>query len=491
MDYEEFRKLGHETIDLITDYLATIRDTPVFQPLTPQQRIGLSQRPLGELPDSPRDILYEAVSDILPYAMGNGHPRFFGWINSPPAPIGVLADLLAAAQGAACDVGDIAPLWLERTAVAWLSEIVGYDPQSTMGILVSGGSVATLTCLAVARQHCSETDGWNVRRDGLSGDRRMLTYLTEQTHSSVRKAVELLGLGSASIRVVPTDDELRMDAGALERMVAQDRAAGARPFCVVATAGTTNTGAVDPLAEVARVAHASNMWMHVDGAYGAVAALHPELKETFAGLAQADSITMDPHKWLSVPIECGCALVRDRELMRRTFSLVPPYLQTEEGKGVGGPPSYAEFGIQQTRGFRALKVWMVLRHAGRQGIVDLVTRNIALARKLAELVDETPGLRLVTRPQLAVVSFQYVPSEDADTNRVNAVNRALEHALQTDGRTFVTGTVLGDQFVLRASVLHYATTEEDLRDLVRTVCRIGAEVEKDTLDGYLSQRAHF
>lgn len=480
-DPAAFRKLGHESIDLVADYLANIRSTPVFRPMTPAERDRLREQRLPVEGTDGDIIIDEFARDILPFAMGNGHPRFFGWVNSPPAPIGILAEMLAAAQDPSCDVGDIASLYLEQAVVGWLADIVGYDPQAAMGLLVSGGSVATLTGLAVARQHCAETDGWDVRVDGLAGagGKRLLTYLTDQTHSSARKAIELLGLGSASVRVVSTDEMFRMDPDALARMVEQDRADGHRPFCVIGSAGTTNTGAVDEFDRLADIATEHDLWLHVDGAYGAVGALHPQLTSAYAGLSRADSLALDPHKWLSVPVECGCVIVRDRELMRRTFSLVPPYLRTEEGKGVGGPPSYAEYGIQQTRGFRALKVWMTLRHAGRRGLTDQVVRHVALARHLAAMVEATPALELVVRPQLSVVCFRYLPGDgDRDPVRVDAINELVEQRVQTEGTVFLTSTLLRDRFVLRASVLHYASTEDDLRALLDAVCAAGAAAER-------------
>ena len=306
---------------------------------------------------------------VLPHPMGNGHPRFFGWVNSPPAPIGVLGDFLAAAMNPSAAGGDHAAIYLERCCVRWLMELVGFPTSGSMGLLLSGTSVATVTCLAAARQAAALKDGWDVREQGLQGQRTPLVlYTSEEGHSCIRKAVELLGLGSANLRSIAVNDRFEMDLAALKEAVAADRAAGRRPFCVAATAGTVNTGAIDPLDEIADFCAAEDLWLHVDGAYGAVGVLDPELAPRFAGLARADSLAMDAHKWLSVPVECGCALVRDEKLLRDTFSVVPPYLRTEAGKGFGGLPWFSEYGPQQTRGFRALKLWMVLQHAGRDGL---------------------------------------------------------------------------------------------------------------------------
>ena len=353
--------------------------------------------------------------------MGNGHPRFFGWVNSPPAPVGIVADFLAAALDPSCAGGDHAAIYVERAAVRWLMELVGFPVEGSMGLLVSGGSTASLTCLAAARHRAAAADGWDVRARGLRGaPAPLVLYLSEEGHSCMRKAAEVLGLGRDAVRTVPVDGDLRMDVGALRAAIARDRAAGRRPFCVAASAGTVNTGAIDPLDEVATLCQAEGLWFHVDGAYGAIGVADPALAARYAGLGRADSLALDPHKWLSVPVECGCALVRDGRLLRDTWSLVPPYLRTEEGKGFGGLPWYSEYGFQQTRGFRALKLWMILQHLGRTGVAALVRRHVALARRLAAAVDAAPDLERVAPVELSVVCFRYAPpgwAGDAATAR--------------------------------------------------------------------------
>jgi glutamate/tyrosine decarboxylase-like PLP-dependent enzyme len=291
----------------------------------------------------------------------------------------------------------------------------------------------------------------------------------------MRKAAEVLGLGGDAVRTVPVDGDLRMDVGALRAAVTADRAAGRRPFCVAASAGTVNTGAIDPLDEVASLCEAEDLWFHVDGAYGAVGAADPGLAHRYAGLGRADSLALDPHKWLSVPVECGCALVRDGRLLRDTWSLVPPYLRTEEGKGFGGLPWYSEYGFQQTRGFRALKLWMTLQHLGRSGVAALVRRHVALAQRLAAAVDAAPDLERVAPGELSVACFRYAPPRWAgDASRLDALNKRLVERIQAEGRAFLTGTLLRGRFVLRACVLHYGTTEADVDALVETVRETGA-----------------
>jgi glutamate/tyrosine decarboxylase-like PLP-dependent enzyme len=400
-------------------------------------------------------------------------------VNSPPAPLGVLGDFIAAGVNPSCAGGDHAAIYLERCVVRWLMELVGFPTEGSFGLLVSGGSMATLTALAAARHRATAARGWDVRAEGLQGDGRprLVLYTSAEGHSCVRKSAELLGLGSDAVRVVPTDAAFRMDMGALASAVARDRATGLAPFCVSATAGTVGTGAFDPLDALADFCAAQNLWLHVDGAYGALAAAAPEVAERCRGLARADSLALDPHKWLSVPVECGCVLVRDGQLLRDTFSFVPSYLRTEEGKGFGGLPWFSEYGFQQTRGFRALKLWLVLQHLGRAGVQRHLARHLALARTLAELVDAAPDLERLAPVELSIVCFRFVPpGADRDPAATDALNKRIMEVVQADGRAFLTNATVGGRFALRACVLHYGTTESDLELLVRAVREAGARL---------------
>ena len=475
---ESFRHLGHLAIDLAADHLEGVRGRPVYQPMPAEARAGLLTQPLPDQGRAPADLLTVVRDEVFAHPMGNGHPRFFGWVNSPPFPIGVLAELLAAALDPSCAGGDHAATYLERCAVRWLMELVGFPAEGSTGLLVSGGSMASLTALAAARHRTVAVDGGDVREDGLQ-DRSapLVLYMSEEGHSCIRKAAELLGLGRTNIRTIPVGADHRMDVSALRSAISSDRNAGRRPFCVVASAGTVSTGAVDPLDPLADLCVAEGLWLHVDGAYGAMGVLDPTAAAQLAGLDRADSLALDPHKWLSVPVECGALLVRDEANLRATFSLVPPYLWTEEGKGFGGLPWYSEYGFQQTRGFRALKLWMVLAHLGREGLVAHVSRHNALARRLSTLVDASPDLELAAPPTLSIVCFRYLPAGwPADDPRLDDLNRAIMQAVQAGGEAFVTNAVLRGLFVLRACILHYATTEEDLVALVGVVRREGARL---------------
>ncbi len=479
LDLEEFRRLGYRAVDLAAAHLQAVRNGPVFVPMPMIERERMLGMDLPEAQSAPEAILDDFQREIQPYPMGNGNPRFFGWVNSPPAPIAVIADLLASAMDPSCAGGNHSAIYLEHAVVRWLMELIGFPTDGSKGLLVSGGSMASLTCLAAARQWASATDRWDARADGLQGGHpALVVYVSSEGHSCIRKAAELLGLGASAVRTIPTDDDFRFDVAALRAAIATDRAAGLRPFCIVASAGTVNTGAIDPLDSLANLCQTEGLWLHVDGAYGAVGILDPSVAPRYAGLERADSIALDPHKWLNVPVECGCALVRRGHLLRDTFSLVPPYLRTEEGKGFGGLPWFSEYGFQQSRGFRALKLWMTLRQAGRSGLVAHVSRHIALARHLADLIDAAPDLERLAPVELSIVCFRYVPASFAgDESRLNDLNKRIMEAIQEGGEAFVSGTVLQGKFSLRACILHYATTESELVALVDVVRRVGEQCQ--------------
>jgi len=394
--------------------------------------------------------------------------------------MGVLADFLAAAMNPSCAGGDHAAVYVERAAVRWLMELVGFptsdSPGGSMGLLVSGGSMANLVALAAARHAVAARDGWSVRAEGLQGGRPPLVlYTSDQGHSSLQKAVELLGLGAQAIHSVPVDAELRMQVPALAAAIAADRAAGRRPFCVAASAGTVGTGAIDALGELADLCAAERLWLHVDGAYGAIAAASPRRREPLAALGRADSVALDPHKWLSIPIECGAVLLRDGGLLREAFSLVPAYLRTEPDRGFGGLPWYSEYGVQQTRGFRALKLWMTLQQLGRDGVRRVVERHMDLAEHLAALVDAAPDLERMAPVELSIVCFRYAPATlRGDDQRLDALNKRVMEEVQASGAAFLTQATLGGRFALRACILHRDTTEADLAALLTAVRKAGA-----------------
>jgi glutamate/tyrosine decarboxylase-like PLP-dependent enzyme len=475
-DLEEFRRAGHELVDAVADHLAELPGRPVWQPLPDDLREELLS---PRLPDGPTGLgrLGETMTDdVLPHAMGNGHPAFFGWVNPPPSLAGVLASLAAAAMNPSVVSGDHADVHLERTTVRWLAELVGYPHEPGAGLLTSGASAATIVCFAGARGRAAAAVGRDVRREGLAGGPPLLCYVPAEAHSCVTRAIELLGLGSGSIRRVPLRDG-HLDSDTLRATIDADRAAGGTPALLVGSAGTVNTGAIDPLEALADVAAAEGLWFHVDGAYGAFGVLDPAITDRYRGMERADSLTLDPHKWLGVPVDSGCALVRNGDELREAFSTLPPYLRQDAGEEVG---TFAEYGFEQTRPFRALKTWATIAARGRDGIVDQVVRANALARELAALIQREPALELTAAPETSIVAFRATPPGCAP-DRLEAVNRALPEAVQARGRAFVTGTVYGERETVRACILHPGTTEADLATLVAEVVAVASELAADPL----------
>ena len=471
-DLDEFRRVGHSLIDAIADHLAALPAGPVWQPLPDDLRAALLALPLPDGPSQLEALAKTMVRDVLPYPMGNGHPAFFGWVNPPPALAGVLASLTAAAMNPSVVAGDHADVHLERTALRWLAELVGYPHEPGAGLLTSGASAATIVCLAGARNRAAAAAGHDVREQGLAGGPRLLAYVPDEAHSCVPRALELLGYGSAAIRPLPLTGG-RVDARRLRDAITADRAAGATPALLVASAGTVNTGAIDPLDAFAEVAAAEDVWLHVDGAYGAFGVLDPAIAERYRGMERADSLVLDPHKWLGVPIDAGCALVRRADDLRDAFSILPPYLRQDAGDEVG---SFAEYGLEQTRPFRALKTWATIAARGRRGIVEQVMRANAQARELAALVEAEPSLELAATPETSIVAFRARP-DGVPPERLEALNRALPEAVQARGRAFLTGTVFEKHETLRACILHPGTSSADLEALVAEVVAAAAELE--------------
>jgi glutamate/tyrosine decarboxylase-like PLP-dependent enzyme len=463
---DQFRALGYRAVDMLAEQLAAMPDAPSRRTLPEVLRRQILEQPLPESGQSPAELLEVVAANILPYPMGNGSPRFFAWVNSPPAPLTVLAELLAAGMNSSVAGGDHAATYVEHAVLGWLKQLVGY-PLESGGILASGGSVANLIGLAVMRFVKAQGQ---IRAQGFAGETApMVVYTSAQGHSCLEKAVELLGIGHDHLRKIAVDAEYRMDVERLRAAIAADRAAGLRPVCVSASAGTVNTGAIDPLDTIADLCAEQGLWFHVDGAYGGLGALAEQTSGLYSGLERADSLAIDPHKWLYVPVECGCAFVRDARAMRDTFSLVPPYLRDDAGL-----PWFSEFGPQQTRGFRALKLWMVLQQIGAQGYRELIGRDIALARALQGKIGSRADFELLAAGPLSVTCFRYAPHGVHD---LDALNRRLLDVVQREGQVFLTSTQLDGRLALRACIVNFRTSEADLDFLLDTLADAGRNVE--------------
>ena len=468
-DWDGLRVLGHRMVDDMLTYLRTVRDRPVWGPIPADVRARFR----GPVPHDPQgaERAYADFRDyVLPHPMGNIHPRFWGWVMGTGTPLGALADMLAAGMNPNMGGGDHVANHVEAQVLDWCKEMLGF-PAEASGLLVSGGSMANLVGLAVAR---NARAGFDIRKRGVRDATGPLTvYGSVEMHSSIQKAVELLGLGGDALRQVPVNAEYEIDVAALERMLREDRSAGCRPICVVGNAGTVGTGAIDDLRGLATVAAREGLWFHVDGAFGALAALVPEYRPRLAGMEVADSIAFDLHKWMYVPFEAGCTLVRDADAHRRAFALRPDYLTHAERGLAAGNLWFSDYGLQLTRGFRALKVWMSLKEHGLDKYARLVRQNIDQARYLAEQIREAPDLELLAPVPLNIVCFRYVTPRWDDAG-LDALNQELLIQLHEQGIAVPSNLTLGGRFALRVAITNQRSRREDFELLVHEVRRIGA-----------------
>jgi aromatic-L-amino-acid/L-tryptophan decarboxylase len=467
-DWESLRRLGHRMVDDMLEYLRSVRDRPVWGPVPESVRRQLGM-PLPDDPTTPEHVYADFREQVLPYALGNTHPRFWGLVCGTGTPFGMLAELLAGGLNANVFAGEHSAPYVEAQVIGWLERMLGID-ETASGVLVSGGSVANLVGLTVARNVRS---GIDLDGHGLANaSQRPVLYGSTETHNSVAKAVQTLGLGRRALRLVPTNARYEIDVSALERAINDDRAAGYRPFCIVANAGTVNTGATDDMLALADIAAANDLWMHVDGAFGALVALSPKLRSRVAGLERADSVAFDLHKWLHMPYEVACVLVRDREAHRAAFSPSGAYLGRMPRGLMSGPYVPNEYGPELSRGFRALKVWMSLKEHGRRRFSDLIEQNVAQAAYLADRIAATPGLELAAPVPLNIVCFRATaPGVD-----VNELNREILMRLQERGIAVPTGTVLNGCFVIRVAITNHRSRREDFDALVDAVAALRAEL---------------
>jgi len=480
MSPEEFRECGHLLVEAIADYLAGIRSRRVTpgESVEEIRKLIAAHRKMPEKGSPAGELLEQAAALILNHSLLNGHPRFLGYITSSAAPIGALADLLASAVNPNVGAWNLSPVAseIEAQTVRWIASLLGY-PVNCGGLLVSGGNVANYVCFLAAR---ASKAGWDVRKEGMaaSGAVPLCVYASKETHTWIQKAADLCGIGTDAIRWVPSDGEQRLSLEHLRRQVEEDLSLGKRPFLVVGTAGTVSTGAVDPLPEIAEFCRERSLWFHVDGAYGAVAAQVPGAPPSLAGLAQADSVAVDPHKWLYSPLEAGCALVRDSAQLRDTFSYHPPYYRFDEDK-----VNYFDYGLQNSRGFRALKVWLILQQAGRAGILKMVGDDISLSKTMYRLIAAHPELEGLTQ-NLSITTFRYVPldlrarlgSEEVETY-LNQLNQELQAAVEQSGEAFLSNAIIDGRYALRACIVNFRTSPADVETLPGLVAGIGRRTD--------------
>ena len=486
MDPEEFRRVGHELVDSIAGFLTSVRERPVTTGESPGEiRTALdAAAPLPQTGSDAGAILEEASRLLFEHSLLNGHPRFLGYVTSSPAPIGMLAELLASAVNANVGAWRLSPMAseIEAQTIRWIAELVGY-PTDCGGLLVSGGNMANIVGLFAARAAAAE---WDVRARGVAADgaRPLRVYASKETHTWLQKASDLSGLGTESVRWIATDDDLRMDVAELRAAIERDRAAGDLPMMVVGTAGSVSTGAVDPLVEIAELCRREKIWLHVDGAYGALAAALPDASADLRALSLADSVAIDPHKWLYAPLEAGCVLARDGDRLRAAFAYHPPYYHFGEEA-----TNYVDIGPQNSRGFRALKVWLALRQVGREGYVRMIGDDIRLTQALHAAVSEHPELEPFTLA-LSISTFRYVPrdlrdrlGEEQVERYLDTLNQELLERNQLSGEAFVSNAVIRGRYVLRPCIVNFNTTLADVEALPEMIARIGRETDAELRPG--------
>ncbi len=468
---EEFRALLDRAAEIATAHWTRLPEMRAYTRPPEGLAANIRAEALPQAATAWRDVLDRIHREVVPFPTGIGQRRWWGFINAAAHPVGVAADLIATTLNNNCAGTSQLAIQVELKVVEWLSRLVGLPP-TVGGLLVSGGSMANFVALAAAR----EARAPGTRRHGLRHHAKQLTvYASVEAHSCIRRAVELLGLGTDGLRLVPVDRERRLDADALEAMVAADRRAGLQPLCVVGSAGTVNTGVVDPLVKIANVARAHGLWFHVDGAYGAFAAALPDVAPKFRGIERADSVAADPHKWLYVPYEAGATLVRDPAALRAAFAVRPDYLTLDQDNYLDGPVWLSDMGPQLSRGFRALKVWAVIQAIGLDGYRALWRKDIGVAREIVRLATLHPRIEVPAHSDLSCFCLRYVPrAADPD-----AFNRRLLDRILRDGRMVVTGTVIDRRFTLRGCVTNYRSTLDDARTCVETVAELGAALERE------------
>ena len=480
LDPQAMREAGYRVIDYLVDRIAGLRASPLGQELRREETEALLREPLPENPTEFEDVFAKFCRDVAPNTIPLDHPRFFAFIPSAPSFISILGDMLTAGTNvfAGTWFESSGPSQVEILVVDWFKQMLGLPP-GVSGLMVSGGSVANLIALAVARRAVL-----NEQAD------KAVVYFSAQAHAAIDRGLHILGIREAQWRRVPTDAEYRMLPDALEGLISQDLRAGLRPWAVVASAGTTSTGSVDPLDEIACVAHAHSAWFHVDAAYGGFAALTERGREILRGIEQADSVVLDPHKWFYCPIEAGCVLVREGRWMRETFRILPDYMRdvAREDQEV----NFCDYGLQLTRSFRALKIWMAVKTYGAARLRAVMDQCLDLTAYAAQLFAQSPRFEIVTSPSLGVFTFRYVPSRLPESSEpevyLNQLNDALTTRIIASRRLMLSSTRLEGRQVLRLCILNHRTRRQDVRAARDIILELGAEVEGSFFDDWLHPR---
>jgi glutamate/tyrosine decarboxylase-like PLP-dependent enzyme len=473
---EEFKRIGYRVIDEIAEYLATVRDVPVFAAKKPGEVEAVFDEPMPEDGQTPDEIVDTWREKIVPNATHLGSPRYFGFVNGSGSHMAVFADAMAAAVNMNSGGWKPAPsaTEIERRALAWLAELIGYDVKCG-GLITSGGMMANFTALHTALKNVAPHDLTPRGLQDKSATGRFLVYVADhEGHVSLVRVMDMMNLGREALRRVRSHDDFTMDVAAMRQMIIEDKANGDIPFCVVAQVGSINVGCIDPLNQIADICSEFGLWFHCDGACGAVGAMLPEKRGLYAGLEWADSITLDPHKWLYIPYECGCVLIRDGAKQRRAFSMQASYLRgTLPDQHLGH--DYYETGPQMSRGFKALKLWMTMKHYGAEGYRRLLRQNLWCAEQLDELVRDDADFEALHKPIINIYSFRFAPeSLRGEKELVDQLNQQIADAIQLSGFAFIMTTKIHGRTVLRLSICSHRTTLEDIEAVFAELKRLGS-----------------
>ena len=482
MSSEEFCTLGHQLVDEIAEFLESLPNRKVVETKSVaevQELVG--NDPLPKTGTDSSTLLKETTGLLVDNSLFNGHPAFWGYVTSSAAPIGILGDFLASAVNQNVGAWQLSPVAteIEVQTVRWIAELIGY-PTDCGGIMVSGGNMANFVGFLAGRKTGTP---WDIRKEGLQNkDDQLRVYCSDATHTWVHKAADLFGLGTDAIRWIPSDFDQHMDVAVLEQQIKADIKLGFVPLLVAASVGTVATGAVDSIDAIADICEKYEIWLHIDGAYGAMAAALPEAQKDLKAIKRADSVALDPHKWLYSPIEAGCTLVRNSQNLSDTFAFHPDYYKFDLD-GDQPPTNYYELGLQNTRGFRALKVWLAFKQVGSSAFVEMIRQDIQLAQAMKDALDAHNDLEAFTC-HLSINTFRFVPEDlaeekDANLDYLNQLNEALLNQLQKDGDVFVSNAVLDGNYLLRACIVNFRTTLKHVEMLPGIVCKLGRKLDKE------------